>query len=155
MVLPSVDETRPAPADLPMTSCRRVRKSEKRHIAILARSMTRSPTGHVTSLSIAGSSRIISSLTLREWGERSFPGRSCSARNYTVWPPAPDSSSITVATTYPSRLEVSSSRRRLDPAKPDRFRRMDVCSSERVEHFFGWPSIARFTIDFYLDLVQA
>jgi glycogen synthase len=38
---------------------------------------------------------------------------------------------------------------------PERLRRMGVRSRERVEHFFGWPSIARFTVDFYWDLVQA
>jgi glycogen synthase len=38
---------------------------------------------------------------------------------------------------------------------PDRLRRMGVRSRERVEHFFGWPSIARFTVDFYWDLIQA
>jgi starch synthase len=38
---------------------------------------------------------------------------------------------------------------------PERLRRMGVRSRERVEHFFGWPSIARFTIDFYWDLIQA
>jgi alpha-maltose-1-phosphate synthase len=38
---------------------------------------------------------------------------------------------------------------------PERLRKMGIRSRERVEHFFGWPSIARFTIDFYWDLVQA
>jgi glycogen synthase len=38
---------------------------------------------------------------------------------------------------------------------PERLRRMGVRSRERVEHFFGWPSIARFTVDFYWDLIQA
>jgi glycogen synthase len=61
----------------------------------------------------------------------------------------------------------------LEPRNPDRFARdlanavnlllsqpkkieeMGVRSRERVEHFFGWPSIARFTLDFYWVLVQA
>ena len=38
---------------------------------------------------------------------------------------------------------------------PDRLREMGVRSRERVEHFFSWTSIARWTIDFYWDLVQA
>jgi glycogen synthase len=38
---------------------------------------------------------------------------------------------------------------------PERLRKMGVRSRERVEHFFGWPSIARFTVDFYWDLIQA
>src|SRR4051794_3298013 len=38
---------------------------------------------------------------------------------------------------------------------PDRLRKMGIRSRERVEHFFGWPSIARFTIDFFWDLIQA
>jgi alpha-maltose-1-phosphate synthase len=38
---------------------------------------------------------------------------------------------------------------------PERLRKMGIRSRERVEHFFGWPSIARFTLDFYWDLVQA
>jgi starch synthase len=38
---------------------------------------------------------------------------------------------------------------------PERLRKMGIRSRERVEHFFGWPSIARFTVDFYWDLVQA
>jgi glycogen synthase len=38
---------------------------------------------------------------------------------------------------------------------PDRLHRMGIRSRERVEHFFGWPSIARFTIDFFWDLIQA
>ena len=32
---------------------------------------------------------------------------------------------------------------------------MGLRSRERVEHFFSWTSIARWTIDFYWDLVQA
>jgi hypothetical protein len=32
---------------------------------------------------------------------------------------------------------------------------MGVRSREPVEHFFGWASIARWTVDFYWDLVQA
>ena len=32
---------------------------------------------------------------------------------------------------------------------------MGLRSRERVEHYFGWPSIARFTLDFYWDLIQA
>jgi glycogen synthase len=40
-------------------------------------------------------------------------------------------------------------------ADPARLREMGVRSRERVEHFFGWPSIARWTVDFYWDLVQA
>jgi glycogen synthase len=39
-----------------------------------------------------------------------------------------------------------------DPAK---LRRMGLRSRERVEHFFSWTSIARWTVDFYWDLVQA
>ncbi len=37
---------------------------------------------------------------------------------------------------------------------PERLRRMGLRSRERVEHFFSWTSIARWTIDFYWDLVQ-
>jgi glycosyltransferase involved in cell wall biosynthesis len=38
---------------------------------------------------------------------------------------------------------------------PERLRAMSVRSRERVEHFFSWTSIARWTVDFYWDLVQA
>jgi glycogen synthase len=38
---------------------------------------------------------------------------------------------------------------------PDRLRKMGMRSRERVEHFFSWTSIARWTTDFYWDLVQA
>jgi glycogen synthase len=38
---------------------------------------------------------------------------------------------------------------------PDRLREMGARSRERVEHFFSWTSIARWTMDFYWDLVQA
>jgi glycogen synthase len=38
---------------------------------------------------------------------------------------------------------------------PDRLERMGQRSRERVEHFFSWTSIARWTADFYWDLVQA
>jgi glycogen synthase len=38
---------------------------------------------------------------------------------------------------------------------PERLRKMAIRSRERVEHFFGWPSIARFTLDFFWDLIQA
>jgi glycogen synthase len=38
---------------------------------------------------------------------------------------------------------------------PDTLKRMGVRSRERVEHFFSWTSIARWTCDFYWDLVQA
>jgi glycogen synthase len=59
-----------------------------------------------------------------------------------------------------------------EPVDPDRFardlasavnqllddpRRLDEMgqrSRERVEHYFGWTSIARFTLDFYWDLIQ-
>jgi glycosyltransferase involved in cell wall biosynthesis len=37
---------------------------------------------------------------------------------------------------------------------PERLRRMGQRSRERVEHFFSWTSIARWTADFYWDLVQ-
>ncbi len=37
---------------------------------------------------------------------------------------------------------------------PERLRKMGLRSRERVEHFFSWTSIARWTIDFYWDLVQ-
>ena len=37
---------------------------------------------------------------------------------------------------------------------PARLREMGVRSRERVVHFFSWTSIARWTIDFYWDLVQ-
>lgn len=37
---------------------------------------------------------------------------------------------------------------------PDRLQRMGQRSRERVEHFFSWTSIARWTTDFYWDLVQ-
>ncbi len=37
---------------------------------------------------------------------------------------------------------------------PERLRRMGLRSRERVEHFFSWTSIARWTSDFYWDLVQ-
>ncbi len=39
--------------------------------------------------------------------------------------------------------------------EPERLRRMALRSRERVEHFFSWTSIARWTTDFYWDLVQA
>ena len=38
---------------------------------------------------------------------------------------------------------------------PDRLRKMGLRARERVEHFFSWTSIARWTTDFYWDLVQA
>jgi glycogen synthase len=38
---------------------------------------------------------------------------------------------------------------------PKRLATMGVRARERVEHYFGWQSIARFTLDFYWDLVQA
>jgi glycogen synthase len=38
---------------------------------------------------------------------------------------------------------------------PERLKRMGLRSRERVEHFFSWTSIARWTADFYWDLVQA
>jgi glycogen synthase len=38
---------------------------------------------------------------------------------------------------------------------PDRLKEMGARSRERVEHFFSWTSIARWTMDFYWDLVQA
>ena len=37
----------------------------------------------------------------------------------------------------------------------DRCRKMGERARERVEHFFSWSSIARWTSDFYWDLVQA
>jgi len=37
---------------------------------------------------------------------------------------------------------------------PERLKKMGVRSRERVEHFFSWTSIARWTMDFYWDLVQ-
>jgi glycogen synthase len=37
---------------------------------------------------------------------------------------------------------------------PEALKRMGVRSRERVEHFFSWTSIARWTCDFYWDLVQ-
>ena len=38
---------------------------------------------------------------------------------------------------------------------PARRARMGERARERVEHFFSWSSIARWTADFYWDLVQA
>ena len=38
---------------------------------------------------------------------------------------------------------------------PEKLKRMGLRSRERVEHFFSWTSIARWTTDFYWDLVQA
>ena len=38
---------------------------------------------------------------------------------------------------------------------PDRLAKMGARSRERVEHFFSWTSIARWTTDFYWDLIQA
>ena len=38
---------------------------------------------------------------------------------------------------------------------PERLKEMGARSRERVEHFFSWTSIARWTMDFYWDLVQA
>ena len=37
---------------------------------------------------------------------------------------------------------------------PERLKKMGLRSRERVEHFFSWTSIARWTTDFYWDLVQ-
>ncbi|HMB02782.1 MAG TPA: glycogen synthase [Isosphaeraceae bacterium] len=37
---------------------------------------------------------------------------------------------------------------------PARLREMGLRSRERVEHYFSWTSIARWTLDFYFDLVQ-
>jgi glycogen synthase len=37
---------------------------------------------------------------------------------------------------------------------PERIKAMGERSRERVEHYFGWPSIARWTMDFYWDLIQ-
>jgi glycosyltransferase involved in cell wall biosynthesis len=36
-----------------------------------------------------------------------------------------------------------------------RLKEMGARCRERVEHFFSWTSIARWTMDFYWDLVQA
>ena len=38
---------------------------------------------------------------------------------------------------------------------PHRLREMGERSRERVEHFFSWSSVARWTMDYYWDLVQA
>ena len=38
--------------------------------------------------------------------------------------------------------------------RPRTLQRMGLQSRERVEHFFSWTSIARWTLDFYSDLVQ-
>ena len=38
---------------------------------------------------------------------------------------------------------------------PERLKKMGARSRERVEHFFSWTSIARWTSDFYWDLVEA
>jgi starch synthase len=38
---------------------------------------------------------------------------------------------------------------------PRKLADMGIRARERVEHYFGWPSIARFTLDFYWDLIQA
>jgi starch synthase len=38
---------------------------------------------------------------------------------------------------------------------PDLLQKLGVRSRERVEHFFSWTSIARWTSDFYWELVQA
>ncbi len=38
---------------------------------------------------------------------------------------------------------------------PETLKQMAARSRERVEHFFSWTSIARWTMDFYWDLVQA
>ncbi|HEU5117979.1 MAG TPA: glycogen synthase [Isosphaeraceae bacterium] len=38
---------------------------------------------------------------------------------------------------------------------PEKLEQMGERSRERVEHYFGWTSIARFTLDFYWDLIQA
>ncbi len=38
---------------------------------------------------------------------------------------------------------------------PGTLEQMGIRSRERVEHFFSWTSIARWTMDFYWDLVQA
>lgn len=40
-------------------------------------------------------------------------------------------------------------------ADPAKLEEMGLRSRERVEHYFSWASIARFTMDFYWDLVQA
>ncbi len=37
---------------------------------------------------------------------------------------------------------------------PERLREMGERSRERVEHYFSWTSIARWTLDFYFDLIQ-
>ncbi len=37
---------------------------------------------------------------------------------------------------------------------PVRLREMGLRSRERVEHYFSWTSIARWTLDFYFDLIQ-
>ncbi|MEW4567482.1 glycogen synthase [Tautonia sp. JC769] len=38
---------------------------------------------------------------------------------------------------------------------PEQLKQMGNRSRERVEHFFSWESVARWTMDFYWDLVQA
>lgn len=40
-------------------------------------------------------------------------------------------------------------------ADPDLLRLMGERSRERVEHYFSWSSVARWTMDYYWDLVQA
>ncbi len=37
---------------------------------------------------------------------------------------------------------------------PERLRQMGQRSRERVEQFFSWTSIARWTLDFYRDLIE-
>jgi alpha-maltose-1-phosphate synthase len=39
-------------------------------------------------------------------------------------------------------------------ADPAKLRELGLRSRERVEHYFSWTSIARWTLDFYFDLVQ-
>jgi glycogen synthase len=39
-------------------------------------------------------------------------------------------------------------------ADPEKLREMGQRSRQRVEHYFSWTSIARFTVDFYWDLIQ-
>lgn len=39
--------------------------------------------------------------------------------------------------------------------EPEKLREMGERSRERVEHYFSWTSIARFTVDYYWDLIQA
>ena len=81
------------------------------------------------------------------WSSRARPACSCPST-----PKAGPTSSRRTPPSFAGNL-AGAINKLLDD--PDRLKEMGARSRERVEHFFSWTSIARWTMDFYWDLVQA